>query len=447
MPRITLLRLLLLIPLSWLLLFIVFISLPSPRHSWDKYPSHRWRGGTLTRVYDIDDWWQVNERNSNVRYVRGTGANSFALDLHYDADAGSLVLGWEEAAGIPEARFQLTPEPEPEPFVSVPFLARVRLGVQDGINMPWFAKADATLLSFEVDHRTGYLPLRLQAKKSRGEGEIMPMFYSIESANYTEWEAPDWNTPLLRLLVMYDQSSARPNPAAGVHIEFPTEDSSWSPSLTFPLRRAIGKVLIPTGKFAAEVMAILATATRVLYVLVVATFKAFIFTLGLYVVLVLACWKSKGSPPFWPWARSFWLTRRVVRYVGPAAASCPLGDAISGADHDHDHDHDHGSHDTVNPDDAPRTPQPLTSIWGFFTSKSPLDDLLVTFQATKPFVEPLSLRWRRRPAPIDDEEKKTPAASSGVAEDSNGDTTRSRNTSFHETKNGEKEMSEEKVPV
>jgi len=120
----------------------------------------------------VDDWWNLNERNSEVKYVRSSGVNSFGLDISYDADAASLLLGWQEAPGVPEARFQVNPEVEL--FVSLPFLTRVRLGVLDGINMPWFTRADATLLSFEVDHRTGHLPLRLSAENSRvGSGDMV----------------------------------------------------------------------------------------------------------------------------------------------------------------------------------------------------------------------------------------------------------------------------------
>lgn len=271
------------------------------------------------------------------------------------------------------------------------------------------------------------------------------MSYSIESANYTNWEAPDWETPLLRFLVTFKSNGPlTPTAVPVVHIEFPTAKPSWSPSLTFPIRRAIGKVIIPTSQITVKAMTVIVTVARVLCALVIATFEAFIFTVGLYVTLVLACWKSKGTPPFWPWASSFWLTRRVVRYIGPAASSS----LDSKSDNDGD-GHTGESNPENSEDEGPRTPQPLTSIWGFFTSKSPLDDLLVTFQVTRPFVQPLSLRWRRQPAPIDDEEKKSPAASSAVGGHADGNSTRSRNASLHhEAKAGIlQEKGEEKLPM
>jgi len=263
------------------------------------------------------------------------------------------------------------------------------------------------------------------------------MSYTIESANFTSWEVPSWEIPLLRLLVIFKNDPlAAPMAIPTIDLEFPNAKPSWSPSLTFPIRRAIGKVIIPTGKVTVEVMAVLASIARVLYVLVIASFKAFIFMVGLYVTLVFACWKSKRSPPFWPWASSFWLTRRVVIYIGPTESSS--GGSKSGDDH---------AAETDPEDEGPRTPQPLTSIWGFFTSKSPLDDLLVTFEFTKPFVQPL--RWRKQPVPIDDEEKTSPAASSAIRGHANGNSTRSRNASLHhETKaESHQEKCEENLPI
>jgi hypothetical protein len=230
-----------------------------------------------------------------------------------------------------------------------------------------------------------------------------------------------------------DQSTSRQTPA--IQIQFPTAKSSWSPSLTFPVRRAIGNVIVPTGEIVIELLSLPATILRLFAILVLGFANIFIYTLGLYVFLVLACWASKRFPPFWPWAHSFWLTRRVVRLLGPAT-SAQVDDLKSGkAEKDHGDDTESGESDV-----SPRGPQPLTSIWAFFTSKSPLDDLLVTFETTRPFVQPLSFVWRRRPTPVDEEQP--PAASSGVGPHVNADSTRSRNASIHETKTGLHENNE-----
>lgn len=218
-----------------------------------------------------------------------------------------------------------------------------------------------------------------------------------------------------------DQSTGRQIPV--IQVQFPAAKSSWSPSLTFPIRRGIGNIIIPTGQIVVELLSLTATTLRLFIILVLGFANVLIWTLGLYVSLVLACWASKRFPPFWPWAHSFWLTSRVVRLLGPAANT--LVDDVKS---------NHGDDtETEDSNAAARGPQPLTSIWAFFTSKSPLDDLLVTFEATRPFVQPLSLVWRR-PAPIDEEQP--PAESSGVGPHVNADGTRSRNASIHETKTG-----------
>jgi len=39
-----------------------------------------------------------------------------------------------------------------------------------------------------------------------------------------------------------------------------------------------------------------------------------------------------------------------------------------------------------------RHPKPLSSIWAFFKSSSPLDDLFITFAWTRPLTQPLQRR-------------------------------------------------------
>jgi len=119
---------------------------------------------------------------------------------------------------------------------------------------------------------------------------------------------------------------------------------------------------------------------------------------AIYVLVVLVSWKANRRPPFWPWARTFWLTRGVTTYLAPDSADSV--DSGPGTDVDGD------------ADELPLGPQPLQSVWAFFRSPSPLDDLLVTFETTRPLVRPL--HWTRRRNPSDEESRLGPIGVSTV---------------------------------
>lgn len=199
-------------------------------------------------------------------------------------------------------------------------------------------------------------------------------------------------------------------------------ESGWSPSMTFPIRRAVSQVMVPTAQIVGGLFT---------YIVFMAwnIASTVIYLTGLYVLLVVACWAPK-RPPFWPWARSFWLTRHAVRLLGPPSDTS-MDKSGYGDDDKNPEESDMSSSSSSS---ARRTPQPLTSVWAFFTSKSPLDDLLATFEFTKPFVQPLTLQWGRSGAPTVDEEQ-APATSSGVGahDDAGANATRSRNASLHQT--------------
>lgn len=114
------------------------------------------------------EWWSSSDENHLAQNVRADGRNSFALDYHYDADTGMLSFGYEHASSRPAHKLSSSSEP----FVSAPFAANVKLGDQDGINMPWFPKADATLLFWEIHGDMRNIPLRLQVKRSMVANEF-----------------------------------------------------------------------------------------------------------------------------------------------------------------------------------------------------------------------------------------------------------------------------------
>jgi hypothetical protein len=123
------------------------------------------------------------------------------------------------------------------------------------------------------------------------------------------------------------------------------------------------------------------------------------YILAIYVFLVLLCWAICRCPPFWTWVKTFWLTKHPAAVIGPRLRLFQTDAA----------DSERAGGDKQQTE--ARTPQPLTSVWAFFTSSSPLDDLFATFEITRAFVQPLALSWRRgRP---DDVESRA-ATSSGA---------------------------------
>lgn len=240
----------------------------------------------------------------------------------------------------------------------------------------------------------------------------------------TTWEIPGFRRPLLEMhFSLKDNLNTNASIATQIiDTILVRADTGWSPSLTFPIRQGIVKILAPTFEVLGGIVSFTVTS-------ILAFTYLLIYTLGIYVLLVLACYSASKRPPFWKWARSFPLTKHAVRLLGPPAEL--------GRD-EKDDDEDDGPKSS---DETVTGPQPLTSVLAFFTSKSPLDDLLVTFEFTRPFVQPLSLSWRR--STLADEEQ-APGTSSGVGAQENAGVTRPRNTSLHEVKSDPGE-SDEKV--
>jgi hypothetical protein len=183
-----------------------------------------------------------------------------------------------------------------------------------------------------------------------------------------------------------------------------------SPSSTFMARRAILRILRPSWFFFAD--GVVPRIGRLIVALAGALSLAFWVCVA-YAAVVVACWKASGTDAFWPWARTFWMTRHVVSYVG-AKISLPTRSpaedrVVAGVDGSEADATTSGTGDEV----ALSTgPTPLTSPWAFFTSSSPLDDLFVTFEATKPLVQPITRAGLRRRRTGDDLEGQVESAAS-----------------------------------
>ncbi|KAK5059793.1 hypothetical protein LTR84_009676 [Exophiala bonariae] len=361
--------------------------------------------------------------------MRHASRISFALECHYDPTTGVLSIGSDAASTRPWYNVLATTKP----FVSAPFAATVKLGDQDGVNMPWFSRADATLLFYEIHGDRSNAPFRLQIDRSGDTGfDVFIWAHSMDEQETSwdiveevgTWEQPGSRRPLLEMhFTLKDSLNANVSIATQVVDTISVRaDSGWSPSLTFPIRQGIVKILAPTFEVLGGIF------TFIIFLALSFT-HLLIYILGLYVLLVIACYWAAKRPPFWPWARAFLLTKHAVRILGPPTE---LGK---------DEKDDANGNGLESSDETTSGPQPLTSVLAFFTSKSPLDDLLVTFEFTKPFVQPLTLSWRRS-VPADEEQ--APGTSTGIGTQDSAGATRPRNTSLHDTKT-EVSGNEEKV--
>jgi hypothetical protein len=302
-------------------------------------------------IFSIDDFFASSDISTAVQASRVTGRRSFALDYTIDIPNQSFHLGTD-------SHLNITP-PAILPFVSSPFDTRAKAGDQDGINLPWFSYADATLLFGQSDihgQDTAILSLRARWTES-GRFELWP------DSHY--WTNDSSKTPALSPLLSLE--NYRKNNHAQFHAILPAETPSFSPSYTYPVRVMILRILKPTGLMLGEFLGVLGSIGSVIWNLVTLVAQWLI----LYMVVVVVVWCIRGRPPF----REFFATSLLTKFIYTALVS--NGEQRS------------SSVDLVDVDDDNVQPTPLTSIWDFFRSTSPLDDLFVTFTVTRPLTQPL----------------------------------------------------------
>ncbi|KAI1611056.1 hypothetical protein EDD36DRAFT_311697 [Exophiala viscosa] len=421
MARITPLRILLLSPLFYLGLILLWVGLPSPNASWsDEASGHLWRGGSVTRVYDIDDFFSWNDPLPSVHDARGTGRRSFAVEYSYARGTSQFFVG----SGRSAHSFNLTALLSSSSSVSIleVFTVRCKTGDEDGIDLPWFTQADATLLFWEIHRNVAYVPLRLRVVQHDEKRAVEVLAQSsVLEANH---DSPDV-VPLLTLTFDAAVSQQNGQDQIAFHAHFPKDPRNSSPSRTFDVRRAISAILVPTWFFIEAVMNVI--GAPIFFIVQIILFA--LTLLGCYVVLVLGYWKREGSPAFWPWARNFLLTSRIAVYLEPKLTARP-GEAQKDSGDDGSGDEGEDS------DRGQQGPQPLTSVWAFFRSSSPLDDLFVTFEITRGLVQPLSLT--RRQERVGDEESRLEHGSSTGIEGRDGGKEISTTTRTGSADNGEK---------
>ena len=134
---------------SWFLLAITWLALPSPCHELagniSAYSTAVLKSGrTLTRVYDRENFWVAR----GVIDRRG-----FAIDYKLSLQDDILIVGG--------TAFWLHDSEDTTDREGEYGLVDARFGDRDGINPTWFSKADSTLLFWWIHRETARPTVRV----------------------------------------------------------------------------------------------------------------------------------------------------------------------------------------------------------------------------------------------------------------------------------------------
>ena len=361
---------------SWLLLAAIFLFFPALPYDWDangpSLSDLQRLGNVVTRVYFSKYEFPYHEWKFDVQETRDLLRESFAIDYHLNSSVEDkttrLVLNKEISLDLHAYWNRIDKaspvlEADANYYVSEPIYITAKQGDIDGINPPWFKQADACLLFWEIHREVALLPLRLKVFDYPDGNQLIELWPDSK-----KWDKSD--SPSLKAGTALTTVHSYDTFIRNTTLQFPrdVETEQSSPTRTFALRRGIQSILVPTGLFVYNHSGFVATGlATVLYV-----FSIAFMVVAIYLLVVHLCWVANGKPTFRPWSRSHWLTRYAL-------ARLPIHNVASQI---WDRTHNDSS-------ESKRRPQPLRGIGDFFRSRSPLDDLFVTFEFTKYMVEPI----------------------------------------------------------
>lgn len=249
-------------------------------------------------------------------------------------------------------------------------------GDQDGVSLPYFDYADATLIYHQAIATWQAVHLRFLVPAT-GVVQVwkdMPRWDTFDAEDIAFIDEDDKSRGLL---ATFDLSAVVGKASKSLKDIKIRDFDGMLPTKTYAIRRLILALLKPVAS---------STSTAVdrvepMFHLVGQALKLLLLSSIGYFVVVVICWMVWGSRrPFTTWIRNFWLTRRIHRYImGPPPPSIwgPSG-PLEGEDEEKGHR---------------REPEgriiPVTGIVSFFTSSSPLDSLLASFENTRWMVLPI----------------------------------------------------------
>lgn len=395
MPRLTLLRAVLLLPVLTTALVILWFALPfSPPQTLSDKQNYvnriLQRGASLTTVhregitFRSDTWLGPDDSQPGRRGWWSAVILEWQLEQPTPNGNIMLKIGTPTNTAHPDlgARIDLTKLAHDEPqFVPEGLLMWTSAGDQDGFSLPYFDYADATLFYHQVEQSEQLVNLRILVSEP-GVVQIwkdMPNWNSFNASHISLIDDDDRRNGLVATFSVTVPSNSQQQPSLKA-VKVSIFDMLL-PSRTYPIRKLILRLLVPmyygAVTFAEATFKILWTAVQASFWIAV-----------VYSTLVFICWCFSGrTEPFETWSKHFWLTKHLsCKVFGPPE---PQVWSVLGP-----LDRDEEEHKPQ------RLAKPLTSPWAFFTSSSPLDDLLVTFAATRWMVQPAWPKTKRKTSPL-----------------------------------------------
>jgi hypothetical protein len=256
------------------------------------------------------------------------------LDYKLDISNKTLRVGNTEInLKVPEKALQL----------SEPISVVARTGDQDGINPPWFWRADSTLLFWWIHRDNAVIPLRVRWTANYAV-ELWPDSQEWLPGSSGLQPPPKDLQPLLTIENLHAEDPELFRAFA------PKAPISSSPSRTYPIRVALLSIIAPTGLLFFSIFSALGSLL-----------SANIFWL-IIVVMPVILWYVRGKPRLSELRMPESI--RNIRY---------------------------GNSESLEP--AAEGGETFRWSWNWFiTTRSPLDDVLRSFETTRHLTRPLSFR-------------------------------------------------------
>ncbi|KAH8705226.1 hypothetical protein BGW36DRAFT_421792 [Talaromyces proteolyticus] len=278
-PR-TVLRLVLYLLLSWLVLAVLYVGLPS---------FSRDDNGTdyATKVLKVDEYFPSSNNGGIADFTTNNERRrNLVLTFNVDKASDSLIICGTTKVSLKKPT-QLTSVQkqgeENDDFVLLepPIRVSAPAGDTDGISLPWFDTADAAIMFYLIHHDQALVKLRVGFREGGRKLEVWP-----GGDDWTHPLASQDDNPLLSLSLENERNTASRVSTANV----PPSPLSFSPSPTYHIRLVLLIALAPLTIF------IMGAYLGLSFVLsAVLAFLSRFFWIGVFSLLV--CWLYKGRPP------------------------------------------------------------------------------------------------------------------------------------------------------